>query len=71
MTAEDLTELGVIDDIIPEPAGGAHSDWEATGARLKAALQRHLAELRALDVETLRMRRLEKFMGMGQWRTGR
>jgi acetyl-CoA carboxylase carboxyl transferase subunit alpha len=71
MTAEDLTELGVIDDIVPEPAGGAHSDWEATGARLKEALQRHLAELAELDVAALRQRRLEKYLGMGQWRTGR
>jgi acetyl-CoA carboxylase carboxyl transferase subunit alpha len=71
MTAEDLSELAVIDDIVPEPAGGAHSDWEATGQRLKEALQRHLAELAALDVEALRQRRLEKYMGMGQWRTGR
>ncbi|HEX8245154.1 MAG TPA: acetyl-CoA carboxylase carboxyltransferase subunit alpha [Longimicrobium sp.] len=71
MTAEDLLELGVIDDIVPEPAGGAHSDWEATGARLKEALQRHLAELAAMDVDALRRKRLEKYLGMGQWRTGR
>jgi acetyl-CoA carboxylase carboxyl transferase subunit alpha len=71
MTAEDLTELRVVDDIVPEPAGGAHSDWEATAQRLKDALVRHLGELKAMDTAALRQARLQKFLGMGQWRTGR
>jgi acetyl-CoA carboxylase carboxyl transferase subunit alpha len=71
MTAGDLRQLGVIDDIIPEPPGGAHSDWEETGANLKEALLKHLGELKALDVAALRQGRLEKYLGMGQWRSGR
>jgi acetyl-CoA carboxylase carboxyl transferase subunit alpha len=71
MTAGDLIELKVIDDIVPEPSGGAHSDWEDTGANLKEALLKHLGELKALDVDTLRKRRLDKYLGMGQWRSGR
>ena len=71
MTAEDLTDLGVVDDIVTEPAGGAHSDWEATGAALKEALGKHLAELRAASVEELRATRLQKYLGMGEWRSGR
>jgi len=71
MTAGDLIELKVIDDVIAEPSGGAHSDWEDTGANLKEALLKHLGELKALDVDTLRKRRLDKYLGMGQWRSGR
>lgn len=71
VTAGDLIELKVIDDIVAEPSGGAHSDWEDTGANLKEALLKHLGELKALDVDTLRKRRLDKYLGMGQWRSGR
>jgi acetyl-CoA carboxylase carboxyl transferase subunit alpha len=71
MTAGDLRELGVIDDIVPEPPGGAHSDWEETGANLKEALLKHLGDLKALDVPALRQGRLEKYLGMGKWRSGR
>jgi acetyl-CoA carboxylase carboxyl transferase subunit alpha len=68
ITAEDLQELGVIDDIVPEPAGGAHSDWDATAAALKEALLRHLGELRELAPDELRRQRWEKYMQMGEWR---
>ena len=71
ITAEDLKELGVIDDIVPEPAGGAHSDWETTAARVKEALLRHLDELKHLSPDELRARRWKKYLQMGQWRTGR
>jgi acetyl-CoA carboxylase carboxyl transferase subunit alpha len=71
LTAEDLAELQVIDEVIPEPAGGAHSDWEETAARLKEALARHLAELRALSTDALLEARTRKYLGMGQWRSGR
>jgi acetyl-CoA carboxylase carboxyl transferase subunit alpha len=71
LTAEDLAELGVVDEVIPEPAGGAHSDWEATAAGVKEALVRHLAELRAASEEELRRARWQKYLGMGQWRSGR
>jgi acetyl-CoA carboxylase carboxyl transferase subunit alpha len=71
ITAEDLLELKVIDDVILEPPGGAHSDWEATGAALKAALQKHLGELKTMEVDALRQTRLEKYLGMGEWRTGK
>jgi acetyl-CoA carboxylase carboxyl transferase subunit alpha len=71
ITASDLKALGVIDDIVPEPAGGAHSAREETGAAVKEALRRHLGELRRVDVDELRRARWCKFMGMGQWRTVR
>ncbi|HEX5727319.1 MAG TPA: acetyl-CoA carboxylase carboxyltransferase subunit alpha [Longimicrobiaceae bacterium] len=69
ITAEDLRRLGVIDDIVPEPAGGAHSAWEETGAAVKEALLRHLGELREEPVEALRAARWRKYLGMGEWRT--
>src|SRR5450755_4903633 len=46
ITAKDLSELGCIDDIVPEPEGGAHRDHEAAAALLDATLQKHYAELK-------------------------
>jgi acetyl-CoA carboxylase carboxyl transferase subunit alpha len=69
MTAADLHSLKVIDEVLPEPTVGAHSDWEMTARTVKDALQRHLTELRALSVEELRRSRWEKFLAMGEWRT--
>ena len=71
LTAEDLNALRVIDDVIAEPAGGAHSDWERTAGEVRAALLRHIGELRALSTEELLRRRREKFLAMGEWRSGR
>jgi acetyl-CoA carboxylase carboxyl transferase subunit alpha len=68
LTAPDLTELGIADEVVPEPLGGAHLDWAATAAALREALVRHVAELSALDAETLRDQRFEKFARMGEWR---
>jgi acetyl-CoA carboxylase carboxyl transferase subunit alpha len=69
ITASDLKGLNVIDEVVPEPTGGAHSDWDETAGRLKAVLQRHLGELRQLSVEELRRTRWQKFLAMGEWRT--
>jgi acetyl-CoA carboxylase carboxyl transferase subunit alpha len=71
ITASDLLELGVVDEVIPEPAGGAHSDWEETCAGVREALLRNLGELKELPVDELRRARAKKYLGMGQWRTGR
>ncbi|MBA2669226.1 MAG: acetyl-CoA carboxylase carboxyltransferase subunit alpha [Gemmatimonadetes bacterium] len=68
LTAEDLFGLEVIDEVIPEPAGGAHSDWDQTASALSESLLRHLGELRGLETAELRTRRWEKYMAMGQWR---
>ncbi len=66
ITAPDLYELRVIDEIVPEPPGGAHADAEATAARLKDVLVRQLEELRRLKPEKLVRRRREKFLRMGR-----
>jgi acetyl-CoA carboxylase carboxyl transferase subunit alpha len=65
ITAQDLLALKVIDEIIPEPSGGAHADPETTAQRLGDALKRHLADLRRLRVEKLLRRREEKYLSMG------
>jgi acetyl-CoA carboxylase carboxyl transferase subunit alpha len=65
ITAQDLLNLGVIDEIIPEPPGGAHSDADAAAAALGDALQRHLGQLRTLKPDKLLKRREEKYLSMG------
>jgi len=67
ITAEDMVELGVIDEIVPEPAGGAHSDYDSTAANLSSALQKHLAELRAYPQDQLTNLRYDKFRKMAQF----
>lgn len=69
ITAENLYGLGVIDEIIPEPAGGAHSDWKRTTEELRWALVRHIGELQNRPVDELREARWDRYMGMGEWRT--
>jgi len=68
LTAADLQALGVIDDVVPEPVGGAHADWDAAAAALAEALGRHLAELSDTPPDVLIERRLEKYSRMGEWR---
>jgi acetyl-CoA carboxylase carboxyl transferase subunit alpha len=67
ITAPDLFELRVIDEIIPEPAGGGHADHETTAAAVQQTLCKQLDELRRLKPDKLVRRRREKFMRMGQF----
>jgi acetyl-CoA carboxylase carboxyl transferase subunit alpha len=69
ITAEDLRQLDVIDDVIPEPPGGAHSDWEGSAAKLREALIRHLGDLRPLTTDELLRGRANRYLAMGEWRT--
>jgi acetyl-CoA carboxylase carboxyl transferase subunit alpha len=69
MTAKDLSDLGVIDEVLPEPLGGAHADWQTTADILREALVRHLIELSELSPDELLPRRWEKYLGMGESRT--
>jgi acetyl-CoA carboxylase carboxyl transferase subunit alpha len=68
VTSHDLERLGVCDEIVPEPAGGAHGDWDRTAVALKEALLRNLRELRAMDEDALLEARWAKFEAMGAWR---
>lgn len=66
LTAQDLKKLGVIDEIIPEPTGGAHRDPQLTIERVGEALLKHLKELMPLSGEDLKRLRTEKFLKMGR-----
>ena len=67
VTAPDLFELRVIDEIVPEPPGGAHSDHAAAAKTLQETLNRHLEELRKYRPEKLVRRRRQKYLRLGQW----
>jgi len=67
ITARDLNELGIIDEIIPEPQGGAHLDHESSAALLDQVLDRSLRDLLSLTPSVLLERRYEKFRRMGQF----
>ncbi|HEX5179898.1 MAG TPA: acetyl-CoA carboxylase carboxyltransferase subunit alpha [Gemmatimonadaceae bacterium] len=67
ITAQDLLELGVIDEIIPEPVGGAHANHEAAAQAVHQAVSRALEELGRYRPEKLVRRRREKFLAMGQY----
>src|SRR5881409_62455 len=65
LTAKDLLELGVIDEVIPEPMGGAHRDPSAMAERLAKALSAHLGQLAELSGEEILARREVKYRKMG------
>jgi len=67
LVAPDLKQLGLIDDVIAEPAGGAHHDHHEAAAAFSACLQRHLAEVTALPLEQLLANRYAKFRNFGEW----
>jgi acetyl-CoA carboxylase carboxyl transferase subunit alpha len=67
ITAQDLYELRVIDEIVPEPPGGAHANHEETAQMLQQTLLRNLEELRKYKPDKLVRRRREKFLRMGQY----
>lgn len=67
LSAPDLKELGVVDGIVPEPAGGAHFDHSAAAELLKESILSALDEISALPVETLLEKRYEKFRALGKF----
>jgi acetyl-CoA carboxylase carboxyl transferase subunit alpha len=69
ITATDLSELGCIDDVVPEPEGGAHRDHEAAAHLLDASLQKHYAELKKLPLSELLVSRYNKFRNIAQFYT--
>jgi acetyl-CoA carboxylase carboxyl transferase subunit alpha len=68
ITAPDLKELEVIDEIVSEPVGGAHRDWALAARNVGEAIERNLAELSTIPPEELVRQRLDKFMAMGRFR---
>ena len=66
LTAPDLMNFGIIDDIIREPIGGAHTDHDAAAAFIDQVLTRELAEVSALSVDERLQKRYDKFRSMGR-----
>jgi acetyl-CoA carboxylase carboxyl transferase subunit alpha len=70
LTSSDLLSMGLADEVIPEPLGGAHTDPKRMAAALKEALARNLADVRKTPSGELLRRRYDKFRAMGRFGTG-
>lgn len=69
ISSRDLLKSGMVDEIIPEPIGGAHTNLAETAASLKACLLKNLKDLKQLPVPELLNRRYDKFRAMGVFNT--
>ncbi|HEY7827600.1 MAG TPA: acetyl-CoA carboxylase carboxyltransferase subunit alpha [Candidatus Limnocylindrales bacterium] len=69
MTAADQLELGVVDEVLPEPHDGAHTDPPATAASIKSAVSRHLAILDRIPLDELIEARYQRYRAMGAFTT--
>ena len=67
LLANDAKALGVIDEVVSEPPGGAHRRPQVAAQALREAIARHLAELRGLDAEALLTQRYQRFRALGTW----
>lgn len=67
LSATTLQKLSVVDEVIPEPVGGAHNDYVQSAASLKTAIQKHLAELRTLSITKLRDARYDRYRHLGSY----
>jgi len=67
LTSGDLVDLGVADEVIPEPVGGAQSDWQKIATSTKESIVRNLNELKQLDVNDLLGKRWQKYEAIGEW----
>ena len=65
LSSEDLISLGIVDEIIPEPEGGAHRDCNKAAENLKNAVTKHMSELLDVPVDELLDKRYEKFRSIG------
>src|ERR1700681_1036684 len=71
LTAQDLIGLGVVDEIVPEPQGGAHRDYDSAAASLGIALRRNLEGIITTPVDELLKKRYKKFRGLGNFAEGK
>lgn len=67
VTAKSILELGVIDEVIPEPPGGAHSDPRLTAEEVKNVVLKHIKKLSSLSASKLVAKRFDKFAAMGSF----
>ncbi|PAW67701.1 MAG: acetyl-CoA carboxylase carboxyl transferase subunit alpha [Verrucomicrobiia bacterium Tous-C5FEB] len=70
LVAPDLKKLDLIDDVVPEPTGGAHHDHQATAAAFREVVSRHLDELEKMSISKLLDARYSKFRNFGEWESG-
>jgi len=68
LLADDAKRLGIVDDVVPEPGGGAHRRPETAAELLRERLRRHLDALRALGPDDLVAERYQRFRALGTWR---
>ena len=68
LTSRHLKRLGVADEVVPEPTGGAHANPSLASEHLKEAIVRHLDELDRLETDELLERRWAKYAAIGAWR---
>lgn len=71
VTARDLNELGLIDEVIDEPPGGAHRYPDACADNIRSALDRQLNDLRSAPIEELIKQRHQRYFKVGQWEKAR
>jgi acetyl-CoA carboxylase carboxyl transferase subunit alpha len=65
LTAQDLLKMGIIDEVVPEPLGGAHRDPQESGQNIKEVILRNLLDLKGKDKEELLRARYRKFRSIG------
>jgi acetyl-CoA carboxylase carboxyl transferase subunit alpha len=70
MTASALKEFGIVDDVIPEPPGGAHQDWDEAARLLKSAVLENYAQLADMSPEALVEQRVARLRGIGAYGDG-
>jgi acetyl-CoA carboxylase carboxyl transferase subunit alpha len=68
VSAREVQKMGIVDEVIPEPLGGAHRDYQGSADAVKEAILRHLDELKRLSVPELLEKRYQKFRSIGQYR---
>ena len=67
LTAQDLLKLEVVDEVVDEPEGGAHRDYETAAFNLGSALRKNLAKLLEMPIEQVLKKRYKKFRALGNF----
>jgi acetyl-CoA carboxylase carboxyl transferase subunit alpha len=68
LSAPKLFKIGVIDEVLPEPLGGAHTDPDVAAATIREALERHLDKLSSLPLDELLSLRYKRYRNVGSYR---
>ena len=71
LTSSELKKLGIVDEIVPEPIGGAHSDYDAAAESLKKVLKKNIKELKKQTGQQLKEQRYNKYRAIGKFFEGK